>query len=132
VTALRWMDPIERRLKLRDLHVLLAVAHAGSMGKAAARLAVSQPAVSQAITHLEHTFGVRLFDRTTKGVEPTAYGDALIKSCVVVFDDLRQGIRALESIADPAAGDLAIGATEPMAAGFVSTVIERLALQHPR
>ena len=102
------------------------------MGKAAAELAVSQPAVSQAITSLERTLRVRLFDRTPQGVEPTLHGRALLKSCVAAFDDLRQGMRELEFLSDPTAGEMSIGATEPMAAGFVSAVIEQLALQHPR
>ena len=102
------------------------------MGKAAAELAVSQPAISQAITSLERTLRVRLFDRTPQGVEPTLHGRALLKSCVAAFDDLRQGMRELEFLSDPTAGEMSIGATEPMAAGFVSAVIEQLALQHPR
>ena len=43
---MKWNDRIGRRLKLHDLHVLLTVAELGSMGKAAERLAVSQPSVS--------------------------------------------------------------------------------------
>jgi DNA-binding transcriptional LysR family regulator len=52
---MQWNNRIGRRLKLRDLHILLAVAKSGSMGKAASDLAVSQPAVSKAISDLEHT-----------------------------------------------------------------------------
>ena len=75
---MKWNDRIGRRLKLHDLHVLLTVAEVGSMGKAAERLAVSQPSVSKAIADMEHTIGVRLLDRTPKGVETTAYGRALL------------------------------------------------------
>ena len=45
---MQWTDRIGRRLKLRDLHILLTVAKSGSMGKAAADLAISQPSVSKA------------------------------------------------------------------------------------
>ena len=51
-----------RNLKLRDLSVLLTVARCGSMGKAAAELALSQPTVSKAIADMEFTLGVRLLD----------------------------------------------------------------------
>jgi DNA-binding transcriptional LysR family regulator len=78
-------------LKLHELHVLLAVTQAGSMAKAAAQLAVSEPAVSRAISDMEHTLGVSLFDRRSSGVEPTPYGRALIKRGVAIFDELRQG-----------------------------------------
>ena len=67
------------RLKLHELEVLLEVAHAGSMAKAAAQLALSEPAVSRSISDMENTLGVSLFDRSSKGVEPTRYGRALIK-----------------------------------------------------
>jgi DNA-binding transcriptional LysR family regulator len=87
---MEWTDRIGRRIKLRDLHFLLAVAKSGSMGKAAAELSVSQPVISKAISDLEHTLGVRLFDRSPQGAEPTSYGRALLQCGVAVFDDLRQ------------------------------------------
>jgi molybdenum-dependent DNA-binding transcriptional regulator ModE len=60
---MRWSDRVGRRLKLRDLHIVLAVAESGSMAKAAADLAISQPSVSKAIADVEHVLGLRLFDR---------------------------------------------------------------------
>ena len=66
-------DRIGRRMKLHDLHVLMAVAQAGSMGKAARRLNTSQSAISRSIAELEHAFGVRLLDRSRQGIEPTQW-----------------------------------------------------------
>ena len=60
-------ERIERRISLHDLRVLMAVVQAGSMGKAAKRLATSQPAISRSIAELEHAFGVRLLDRPRPG-----------------------------------------------------------------
>jgi DNA-binding transcriptional LysR family regulator len=129
---MQWTDRIGRRLKLRDLHILLAVARAGSMGKAAAELAISQPSISKAIADVEHAVGLRLLDRGPHGIEPTIYGRALLKCGVAVFDELRQGIKELDFLTDPHAGELRIGCTETMAAGFVSAVIDRLTRQYPR
>ena len=98
---MQWADRIGRRIKLRDLHVLHAVAQAGSMTKAAGDLAISVPVVSKAIAELEHTIGVPLLDRSPKGVEPTAYGRALLRRGLVAFDELRQGVRDIEFLADP-------------------------------
>ena len=56
-------DRIGRRMKLHDLHVLMAVVQAGSMSKAAQILNTTQPAVSRSIADLEHAIGVRLLDR---------------------------------------------------------------------
>ena len=69
-------DRIGLRIKLHDLHVLIAVVQAGSMNKAAAQLDTTQPAVSKSIKELERTVGVRLLERSAQGVVPTALGDA--------------------------------------------------------
>src|ERR1700676_5591123 len=126
---MQWNERIGRRLKLRDLHILLAVAKSGSMGRAASDLAVSQPAVSKAIADLEQTLGVRLLDRGPQGVEPTLYGRALLKRSVTIFDELKQSVQDLESLADPNSGEVRIGCSEPLGAGFVSEVIDRLSRQ---
>jgi len=73
------IERIERRLSLHDLRVLMSVIQAGSMGKAAKRLATSQPAISRSIAELESALGVRLLDRTSQGIEPTEYGRALLR-----------------------------------------------------
>src|SRR5918994_1163762 len=114
---------IERRLKLHDLRVLMSVVQAGSMSKAADHLGTAQPALSRSIAELEHALGVRLLDRSSRGVEPTAYGRALIKRGVAVFDELRQGLRDIEFLADPTAGELRIGTTEAIATAIVSPLI---------
>jgi DNA-binding transcriptional LysR family regulator len=128
----QWEDRIGRRLKLRDVNVLLAVVQCRSMARAAERLAVSQPVVSKSIADLEHTLGVRLLDRSRKGVEPTSYGQALLKRGLAAFDELRQGVKDIEFLADPTAGEVRIGASDAMAVGLLPVVINRLYRQHPR
>src|SRR5687768_14283330 len=98
------MEAIERiaqRLTFRDLRIVAAVAKAGSMGKAAVQLAISQPVVSKAVSDLERELGLTLFDRTPTGVEPTIYGQALIRCSALVFDDVRQSLKELEFLTDP-------------------------------
>jgi DNA-binding transcriptional LysR family regulator len=128
---MKWTDRLGRRVKLRDLHMLLAVAQAGSMAKAAKELAVSYPVVSKAITDLEHTLGVRLFDRSIRGVEPTPYGRALLDCSAAVFDEMRQGLNRIDFIKNPTLGDLRVGCSEPMAAGLVPAIVERFSKQYP-
>lgn len=74
-----WTDRIGRRIKLRDLHILQAVAQHDSMAKAARRLTVSQPVISKAIADLEREVGKPLLDRDRHGAEPTIYGAALLQ-----------------------------------------------------
>jgi DNA-binding transcriptional LysR family regulator len=81
---------------------------------------------------LEHALGVRLLDRTPKGVATTPYGEALLGRSRAAFDELRQGIRDIEFIADPEAGELRIGCPESIAAGFLVRVLERFSREHPR
>jgi DNA-binding transcriptional LysR family regulator len=126
------IDRIERRISLHDMRVLMAVVQAGSMGKAAQRLATSQPAISRSIADLESALGVRLLDRSPQGIEPTSYARALIKRGLVVFDELQQGVKDVQFLADPTAGELRIGASIAVAGGFVSCIIDRLSRQHAR
>jgi DNA-binding transcriptional LysR family regulator len=123
---------IKRRLRLRDLDTLLVVARCGSMAKAAVQLSMSQPAISKAIAEMEHTIGVRLLDRTSQGVEPTPYGRALLRSGTAIFDDLRLGITEIDALSDPAAGEIRLTASEPVAAGILPEIIARLSRASPR
>jgi DNA-binding transcriptional LysR family regulator len=129
---MQWSDRVGRRLKLRDLHIVLAVAESGSMAKAAADLAISQPSVSKAIADVEHVVGLPLFDRGPRGIEPTIYGRALANCGTAVFDELRQGVKQLEFLADPTVGALRVGCNETLAAGSVSATIEQLLREYPK
>jgi len=125
-------DRIGRRMKLQDLHVLMTVVEAGSMGKAAALLNTGQSAISRSIADLEHALGVRLLDRNRQGVEPTEYGRAFLECGTAVFDDLRQGVKKLELLADPGSGEVRIGSSPYIAETLVPAVIKRLSRRYPR
>jgi DNA-binding transcriptional LysR family regulator len=129
--AVQLSDRIGRRMKLQDLHVLVMVVQAGSMGKAAQQLNISQPAVSRSIAELEHALGVRLLERHGKGIEATEYGRALLECSVAVFDDLREGVKHIEFLADPTTGQVLIGNTLTSADSFITAVIDRLSRPYP-
>jgi DNA-binding transcriptional LysR family regulator len=128
---MNWTERIGRRVKLRDLHIALAVADAGSMTKAAQELAVSYPVVSKTISGLEQTLGVKLFDRSISGVEPTHFGRALLQSGVAVFDEMRKGLQQIEFIKRPDTGELRIGSSIVVDAGLLPAVIERFSKDFP-
>ena len=125
-------SPAVRRVKLRELRILVTVAKCGTMARAAIQLGMSQPSVSQAISNLEDAYGVRFFDRSPRGVEPTLYARALLERTRVVFDELQQGMRDVAFLANPVAGDVTVGCPESLAAGFLPTVIERLSRDYPK
>src|SRR5262249_10224379 len=124
-------DRIGLRLKLHDLHVLMAVVQAGNMSKAAALLNTTQPAISRSIAELERTIGVRLLDRNPQGVELTEYGRVLLDGGAAVFDELRQTVKNIKFLADPTAGEIRIGCGNIQGASFVSAVIHRISRQYP-
>ncbi len=129
---MKWDERIGRRLKLHDLHVFIAVAELGSMRKAAERLAVSQPSVSKAIADIERVLGMRLLERNARGVEVTPYGRALLRRALGAFDELRQGVKDIEALADPALGEVRIGCPEAISAGLLPTVVDRFSRRYPR
>ena len=127
-----WDERTARRVKLRDLNIFKTAARFGSMGKASAQLAISPPAISKAIADLEHVLGVRLLDRSRRGVEPTQYGSALLKWSTVVFDDLKQGVEEIDTLADPSQGIVRVGTSEQTPAELVSAVITLLSPRYRR
>jgi DNA-binding transcriptional LysR family regulator len=127
-----WDDHIGRRLRLRDLRVFFAVVQSGSLSKAAAQLRVSHPAVSQVIADLEHALGARLFDRSSRGVEPTIYARALLVRGRAAFDELKQGIRDIEFLTDPTAGELTVGYVQSNANTIFPQIVEQFSADHPR
>src|SRR5687767_14431484 len=113
MNPMQWDDRIGRRLRLKDLHTLQTVAEIGSMAKASERLALSQPAISKAISDMEHTLGAPLLDRSSRGVELTESGRLLVERGRVIFDEVRQGVRDIEHLSDPTRGEVRIGTSEP-------------------
>ena len=122
---------LRQDMKLRDLDILSAVVLRGSMAKAAADLGISQPAISESISRLEAAANARLLDRTTRGVEPTVFGSALIRRAKAAFDELEQGLQEIESLADPSSGEVRVGCPESLAAGLVPQVTARLTDRFP-
>lgn len=127
-----WKERIGSRLKLRELQILSTVVDCGSMAKGAMQLRLTQPAVSGAIANLEGIVGVRLLDRSPRGVEPTIYGEALLRRGHVAFDELQQGLQEIEHLMDPTAGEVRLACPESLSAGFLAAIIARTTHQYPR
>lgn len=123
---------IERRLRLRDLQVLMTVAQTGSMRKAAALLNTTQPSISRAIAELEQATGVLLLDRNPEGVAPTACGRVLLDGGIAMFDDLHQAVKNIEFLTDPTSGEVRLGSVPAFAASFLTAAIDQFSRRHPR
>jgi len=126
------IDRARRRVRLRDLETLVAVAQEGGMRKAARLLHLSQPAVSKAMRELEDALGLQLLERSARGVVPTNYGQALVRRSKGLIDDLQGALRELAHIADPEAGEVRLGSMETLQAGLVGATVQAQLSRHPR
>ena len=118
------------RLKLRDLQMLQALAEAGSMAAAAEQLALSQPAISKAMSEMEYGLGAQLLDRSSRGVVLTESGRVLLQHGRVILDEVRLGITEIERLSDPTQGEVRIGTGDP-ATVVVSEIINALSRRYP-
>jgi DNA-binding transcriptional LysR family regulator len=100
------MPPAE----LKDLQAFLAVAREKSFTRAAAKLGVSQPALSQTLRTLEARLGLRLLTRTTRSVSTTEAGERLVRAVGPALDDIEAGLIALNELRDKPAGTIRITA----------------------
>jgi DNA-binding transcriptional LysR family regulator len=101
-----------QRGQLDDLLAFLAVAREGSFTKAAAKLGVSQSALSHTMRKLETRLGVRLLSRTTRSVAPTEAGERLLHSLGPRFDEIDAELAAVSELRERPAGSIRITATE--------------------
>jgi DNA-binding transcriptional LysR family regulator len=101
-----------QRGHLDDLLAFLAVAREGSFTKAAAKLGVSQSALSHTMRELETRLGVRLLSRTTRSVAPTEAGERLLHNLGPRFDEIDAEVAAISELREKPAGSIRITATE--------------------
>jgi DNA-binding transcriptional LysR family regulator len=102
-------DYLVRRLRLRHLELLVAIADSGTMRAAAGRLHLSQPALSKMLGELEAGFGARLFERSPQGLSPNALGHAAIYRARVMLGELARGKDEVDALRTGAEGVLRVG-----------------------
>lgn len=116
---------------LNDLAAFLAVARERSFTRAAAKLGVSQSALSQTVRNLEGRLGVRLLLRTTRSVAPTDAGDRLLQSVAPRIDEIRAELNALRGSGGRPSGTVRISADEHAATMVLWPALERILPSHP-
>jgi DNA-binding transcriptional LysR family regulator len=119
------------RESIDDLEALLAVARDGSFTRAAAKLGVSQSALSQTVRGLETRLGVRLLTRTTRSVVPTEAGERLLKTVGPRLDEIRTELSALNALRDKPAGTFRITADEHASLAVLWPALERFLPNYP-
>lgn len=116
---------------LRDLNAFVAVAREGSFTRAAARLGVSQSALSQAIRNLEERIQIRLLNRTTRNVSPTEAGERLLSEVAPALEQIDRGFARLESLRERPAGTIRISADEYAIHTLLWPALERFLRLYP-
>lgn len=117
-------------MNVRQLNHFLAVLESGSMLKASRQLNLTQPALSKSIAALESTYGVKLFERLARGVQPTAYALALERHARRILDDLQTSQNAVDALASGASGSITFG-TGSSFVPAVSDTIREFSVTHP-
>jgi DNA-binding transcriptional LysR family regulator len=92
---------------------------------------MSQPSVSEVIANVEDTLGVKLLDRSPRGVETTLFGQAMLRRARAVFDELNQAVQDIQFLADPSVGEVRFGCPESISASLLPTVIRDFVRDHP-
>ena len=119
------------RTNLNDLTAFLAVAEARSFTRAAARLGVSQSALSHTIRGLEERLGVRLLTRTTRSVTPTEAGERMLQTVGPRFAEIEAELAALGDLRDRPAGTIRISAEESATATVLGPALAKLLPDYP-
>ena len=114
-----------------QLAIFSVVAQERSFTRAAARLGMSQPALSRAMRQLEERLGVRLLARTTRSVAPTQAGEHLLQVIAPRFDEINSELALLSKFRDRPAGKLRITAGEHAAIAVLQPVLAQLLPDHP-
>ncbi len=102
-------------LELRQLEYVVATARAGSFSKAAADLGLAQPSLSAAVAQLETELGVRIFERSSRGVVPTAVGAYVVRQAQRVLRDVNELRSTVRSMASGATGAITFGVVPVLA-----------------
>lgn len=120
-----------RHNDLTDIAAFLAVARESSFTKAAAKLGVSQSALSHTIRALEERLGLRLLTRTTRSVAPTAAGERLISRIGPRLEEIDTELNALSELRDKPAGLVRINVGDHAARAVLWPVLRRLLPDYP-
>jgi len=120
-----------QRGNLDDLLALVAVAGERSFTKAAAKLGVSQSALSHTIRGLEERLEVRLLTRTTRSVAPTEAGERLLQTLIPRFEEIEAELAAVSELRNKPAGTIRITATEYAADGILLPKLAKLLREYP-
>lgn len=120
---------LRSNLKLRHLQLLVALDQFRHLGRAAEFLSLTQPAVSKTLAEIERLFELTLFVRSTRGTEPTPYGDTVVRFARKVLADYARTTDEIAAVASGAAGRVSVGAMVVATPVLLAQAVTRLKQQ---
>ncbi|SCU75401.1 LysR family transcriptional regulator [Cupriavidus necator] len=120
-----------QRMRIRQLHVLVALHETRNVSRTAARLNMTQPALSRWLAELESELGVALFERHSRGLVPTRFCEALVVHARTILNEIERTQATIRVMAEGAAGQLAIGATPTVSVDLLPSAISRFRERFP-
>jgi DNA-binding transcriptional LysR family regulator len=129
----RIADPaLLMRLKTRQLVLLAQLGAERNLGRAAAAMAISQPAATKLLQQLEEVLGVALFKRLARGMEPTAAGEVLIRYARQLLSDFGFARDEMQALRSGLRGTLRVGSVPGAIPGLLAPALVRYKQLHPR
>ena len=131
MTSVRLERWIARKFRLRHIELIAEVFDCRSVLKASRRLNLTQPTVTKALRDIETTLNLPLFERTNRGLEPTAYGEIFARHAKIVLAQLRHAAEELQSVHAGYAGRVTVGTLLAASASILPDAIALLKKQRP-
>lgn len=124
-------ESMVHRLQPKHFSLIRSIAELGQLSLAAQALALTQPAASRMLGEIERYVGTPVFNRTPKGMEPTAVGLALARRAQNLLEEIHEAAREVEAIRRGMTGTVRVGAVTGAAVGYVVPAIQRLKDEAP-
>jgi len=129
-TPIDWL--VRSRLTARQLALIVQLSDKGSVLHAAEAAHMTQPAASRLLHTIEDALGVRLFERHSRGVVTTPYGEVLVRHARAVLAEFKQAHEEVEALASGIAGEVRIGTAVTSATDLVPLAVAQLNTRYPR
>lgn len=122
---------LQQRLKIRHLVLLAAIEEHGTISKAAASLNITQSATTKTLRELENLLGITLFNRSSRGVTPTVYGQTLISHAEVILSEVHSASDEIAALRSGSAGRIVVGIFRAAAAALLPNALIEAQAQYP-
>lgn len=120
-----------RRLKLRQLELLVQLAEQQSLARAAAAMSITQPAATKLLQEVEQTLGVALFERLPRGMRATPYGEIMMRQARTALAALDRAREEIAAVSEGASGSVAVGSVRGATSSLLAPALAAVRASRP-